>query len=64
MDHWLCGNCNTQNDERSLHRCMKCDEPRGTIIAQVSFDLPQNGIGNIIAIILLIAVIFVGYSLL
>ena len=64
MDHWLCGNCNTQNDERSLHRCMKCDEPRGTIIAQVSLDIPQNGIGNIIAIIVLIAVIFLGYSLL
>jgi FlaG/FlaF family flagellin (archaellin) len=30
----------------------------------VSLDLPQNGLGNIIAIILLIAVVFVGYSLL
>jgi hypothetical protein len=64
MDHWLCGNCRTHNDENSSNRCKKCDEPKGTIIAQVSVDLPQNGLGNIIAIILLIVVIFIGYSLL
>ena len=63
MEYWFCGNCKTHNEENGLNRCMKCDEPRGTIIAQVSFDIPQNGIGNIIAIIVLIAVIFVGYSL-
>jgi len=64
MDDWFCGNCKTNNDENSLNRCKNCDEPKGTIIAKVSLDLPQNGLGNIIAIILLIAVVFVGYSLL
>lgn len=64
MDDWFCGNCKTHNDENSLNSCKKCDEPRGTIIANGSLDLPQNGLGNIIAIILLIAVVFLGYSLL
>tara|TARA_B100000003_G_scaffold177932_1_gene167837 strand:+ start:313 stop:570 length:258 start_codon:yes stop_codon:yes gene_type:complete len=64
MDDWFCGNCKTHNYNNSLHRCENCDEPRGITLAEVSVNLPQNGIGNFIAILLLIVVGFVGYSLL
>lgn len=61
-DEWFCGSCKTWN--RGPGRCEECDEPRGITLAKVSVNIPQNGIGNIVAILLLIAVGFVGYSLL